>query len=80
MTTKPTVTRTPQGASSPPPKSGPAAYPRRPGTQRERDRPAVRIELPDQPPGLTPAAARALLRILLKAHAHFMEHHERKEN
>ena len=29
----------------------------------------VRVELPDEPPQLTPAAARALLRILLKAHA-----------
>lgn len=27
------------------------------------------MELPDEPPQLTPAAARALLRILLKAHA-----------
>jgi hypothetical protein len=29
----------------------------------------VRVELPDEPPVLTPAAARALLRILLKAQA-----------
>jgi hypothetical protein len=27
------------------------------------------VELPDEPPQLTPAGARALLRILLKAHA-----------
>jgi hypothetical protein len=27
------------------------------------------VKLPDEPPALTPAAARALLRILLKAHA-----------
>jgi hypothetical protein len=29
----------------------------------------VRVELPDEPPQLTPAAARVLLRILIKAHA-----------
>jgi hypothetical protein len=27
------------------------------------------VEVPDEPPVLTPAAARALLRVLLKAHA-----------
>jgi len=27
------------------------------------------VVLPDEPPALTPAAARALLRVLLKAHA-----------
>jgi hypothetical protein len=34
------------------------------------------VILPDEPPTLTPAAARALLRVLLKAHAG----HQRKEN
>jgi hypothetical protein len=29
----------------------------------------LRVVLPDEPPTLTPAAARALLRVLLKAHA-----------
>jgi len=29
----------------------------------------VRVVLPDEPPTLTPAAAQALLRVLLKAHA-----------
>ncbi len=33
------------------------------------DRKRIRVILPDEPPGLTPGAARALLRILLKAHA-----------
>ena len=32
------------------------------------DEPAVRVVLPDEPPRLTPEAARVLLRILLKAH------------
>jgi hypothetical protein len=66
-----------QSPCSPPPKSCPAAYPRRPGagpgrtrTHRhgERRRP-VRVVLPDESPRLTPAAARALLRVLVKAHA-----------
>jgi hypothetical protein len=30
---------------------------------------AIRVEFPDEPPVLTPGAARVLLRILLKAHA-----------
>ena len=29
----------------------------------------MRVELPEEPPQLTPQAARVLLRILLKAHA-----------
>jgi hypothetical protein len=37
---------------------------RRPPSQTE----TVRVILPAEPPPLTPAAARALLRILLKAH------------
>ena len=66
-----------QKPCSPPPKSRPEAYPRRPGagpgrtrTHRHGDsRRPVRVILPDEPPTLTPAAARALLRVLLKAHA-----------
>src|SRR6266567_5514215 len=62
---------------SPPPNSRPGAYPRRPGagpgrarTQRHgTSRRPVRVVLPDEPPVLTPAAAPALLRVLLKAHA-----------
>lgn len=45
------------------PRSGPARAARR--TQRDE---AVRVVLPDEPPRLTPGAARALLRILLKAY------------
>jgi len=64
-----------QKPCSPPPKSRPKAYPRRPGaghtrTHRHGDgRRPVRVVLPDEPPTLTPVAARALLRVLLKAHA-----------
>jgi hypothetical protein len=45
------------------PRSGPARAARRtpPGEN------AVRVVLPDEPPRLTPGAARALLRIILKA-------------
>lgn len=80
MTGKPRVTRTPQRACSPPPKSGPAAYPRRPGAQRDGERPPVRLELPGEPPRLTPAAARALLQILLKAYAQATEPARDKED
>ena len=66
-----------QTPSSPPPKTRQQAYPRRPGagpgrtrTHRHGDsRRPVRVVLTDEPPQLTPAAARALLRVLLKAHA-----------
>lgn len=44
------------------PKSGPGRAPR-----RNSPRNAVRVILPDEPPPLTPGAARALLRILIKA-------------
>jgi hypothetical protein len=64
--------------SSPPKRRGPA-YDRRPAagpgrtpqpTQRHGiSRRPVLVELPEEPPQLTPAAARALLRILLKARA-----------
>ena len=42
-----------------------ATRPHRHGASRR----PVRVILPDEPPTLTPAAARALLRVLLKAHA-----------
>jgi hypothetical protein len=46
------------------PRSGPANAKQR--TPRKTD--AIRQDLPDEPPTLTPEAARALLRILIKAH------------
>jgi hypothetical protein len=73
------VTRRRQTPCSPPPKTRPGTYPRRPGAGPGRpslrthrhgiSRRPVRVVLPDEPPALTPAAARALLRILLKARA-----------
>jgi hypothetical protein len=45
------------------PRSGPSHAKRR--TSATKD--AVRVVLPDEPPRLTPEAARALLRILIKA-------------
>jgi hypothetical protein len=78
------VTGRRQRPCSHPPKPGPGAYDRRPGagpgraphrTQRHGiDRRPVRVVLPDEPPALTPVAARALLRILLKAHARATGH------
>jgi hypothetical protein len=76
-TARKTLTDRRQKPCSPPPKSRPGAYPRRPGagpgrtrTQRHGgSRRPVRVVLPDEPPTLTPVAARALLRVLLKAHA-----------
>lgn len=46
------------------PRSGPK---RAPGPKPGGDR--IAIQLPGEPPPLTPGAARALLRILIKAHA-----------
>jgi hypothetical protein len=46
------------------PRSGPVRAARR-APQEEQ---AIRVILPDEPPRLTPGAAAALLRILLKAH------------
>jgi hypothetical protein len=64
--------------SAPPKRRGPA-YDRRPAagpgrTPRQKQRHGttrrpVRVVLPKEPPRLTPAAARALLRVLLKARA-----------
>ena len=74
---KPLTGRRQQPCSGPP-KRRPEAYPRRPGAGPGRaprahrhgtSRRPVRVVLPDEPPALTPAAARALLRVLLKAHA-----------
>ena len=72
------------------PKSRPGTYPRRPGagpgrtprgTQRHgTSRRPVRVILPDEPPALTPAAARALLRILLKAHAETTAHEGKEDH
>jgi len=71
------VTGRRQKPCSHPPKSRPGAYARRPGAGPARtprraqrhgiDRRPVRVVLPDEPPTLTPAAARTLLRILLNA-------------
>jgi hypothetical protein len=50
--------------------SRPGAGPGRTRTHRHGDsRRPVSVILPDEPPTLTPAAARALLWVLLKAHA-----------
>ena len=65
------------GRHSAPPKSRPGAYApssgagpgRRPIRHPATRAQPVRVLLPDEPPALTPAAARALLRILLKAQA-----------
>ena len=46
------------------PRSGPVPAKQR--TPRKTD--AIRVDLPDEPPTLTPEAAWALLRILIKAH------------
>ncbi|MGH3158720.1 MAG: hypothetical protein ACRDNF_19385, partial [Streptosporangiaceae bacterium] len=75
--------------SHPPNRPGPA-YDHRPAagpgraSRRARPRTAdrqqeVRVILPDEPPALTPAAARALLRILLKAQP-AAGGHERREH
>jgi hypothetical protein len=61
-------------ACSGPPKSRKRPYDNRPRSgpdHAKRQEPpddAIRVVLPDEPPRLTPGAARALLRILLKAH------------
>ncbi len=44
------------------------------------DRKRIRVILPDEPPVLTPGAARVLLRILVKAHAQAVTDDQRKED
>jgi hypothetical protein len=70
------LTGRPHKPCSHPPKPCPRAYDRRPGagpgrTHRTQchgtDRRPVHVVVPDEPPTLTPAAARTLLRILLNA-------------
>jgi hypothetical protein len=56
------------GAYAPRPGAGPGRAPRRTHSHDDSRRP-VRLVLPAEPPDLTPAAARTLLRILIKAHA-----------
>jgi hypothetical protein len=73
------ITGKPHKPCSSPPKPRPAAYDRRPGpgpdraprrAQRQSEPTRqVRVELPDEPPQLTPDAALALLRVLVKARA-----------
>jgi hypothetical protein len=72
------VTGKPHKPCSTPPKPRPATYDRRPAagpgrTPRRAQRQSeptrqVCVELPEEPPQLTPAAALALLRVLVKAH------------
>ena len=79
-----------QRACPGPPKRRDAAYPHRPGAgpgrmpRRARrsaaDRKRIRVILPDEPPVLTPGAARVLLRILVKAHAQAVTDDQRKED
>jgi hypothetical protein len=70
-------------ACSGPPKSRTRPYDNRPGTglKRAPDRKPggdqIRVLLPSEPPRLTPGAARALLRILVKAYARLEDHDER---
>ena len=62
-------------ASSGPPKSRSRPYDNRPrsGPKRAEGRKSgedrIAVQLPDEPPRLDPGAARALLRIVIKAHA-----------
>jgi hypothetical protein len=74
------LTGKPHSPCSHPPKPRSAAYDRRPAAGPGRTPPRtqrrsaeqtrqVRVELPEEPPQLTPEAALALLRILLKARA-----------
>jgi hypothetical protein len=86
---RPVTGRGQQPCSGPPKRRG-AAYDRRPGagpgrtTRSARPRvpstERVRVILPDEPPRLTPAAAQALLRILLKAQAMAADQDQAKED
>ena len=68
-----------ENACSAPPKTRNRPYDNRPKpgpartARRTRPDSAVRVVLPDDPPRLTPGAAAALLRILLKAHDRLAE-------
>jgi hypothetical protein len=71
---RPDVTGQKKKACSGPPRSTNRPYDNRPRSGPDRavrrtspDANAVRVVLPDEPPRLTPGAATALLRILLKA-------------
>lgn len=70
----PLVTSRKENDRSAPPKSRNRPYDNRPGSRpgcpkrRVPEADAVRVVMPDEPPRLTPGAAKALLRILLKAH------------
>jgi hypothetical protein len=74
------MTEKKQRACSGPPKSKSRPYDNRPGpgtgrvSRRQPDDERVRLILPEEPPLLTPEAARALLRILAKARARQQEH------
>lgn len=63
-----------QSACSGPPKSGSRPYDSRPGSgsgrtpRHAQDQEDIHVILPAEPPRLTPGAARALLRVLVKAH------------
>jgi hypothetical protein len=80
------VTGRRQRPCSHPPKPRPGAYAHRPGAGPGRTprrtqghgtgRRPVRVVLPEEPPTLTTAAARALLRVLLKAYE--AQRHEEK--
>jgi hypothetical protein len=84
-----TLTGKPHNPCSHPPKRRGPAYDHRPAAgpgrtsrrarARVTDRQEVRVILPDEPLNLTPAAARVLLRILLKARARTSEY-ERRES
>jgi hypothetical protein len=64
-----------QSACSGPPKSRSRPYDNRPGSgpgrmpRHAQDQGDIHVILPAEPPRLTPGAARALLRVLVKAHA-----------
>jgi hypothetical protein len=69
------VTSRKENPCSGPPKSRnrpydnrPRSGPRRDTRRKTPDKEPIRVILPDEPPRLTPGAAAALLRILLKAH------------
>jgi hypothetical protein len=85
---RPALTGRPHSPCSPPPRRRERPYDHRPaagpGRTRRHPPPAaarqeVRVIYPDQPPALTPGAARVLLRILRKSQEQ-ANRHERKED